>query len=182
MEKETIKIANHILLVENADERKFLRKKTKNLDPQLFAQKEFQKEMRSIIAMMRVFMREANGVGLSANQVGIPYRFFIARAPERDGKWKQYVFFNPLIKKFSKEKETIEEGCLSVPGKFGPVERAFSLSLEALNLQGKKINLTARGLLARICQHEIDHLDGVLFIDRAKYVEDIAESPASPQI
>lgn len=182
MEKNKLKIANHILLIENLEEKKFLRKKTHELDPALLLEKDFQKEMRSVLTTMRLLMHEANGVGLSANQAGIPYRFFIARAPEKNGRWKQYAFFNPVIKKFSKEKEVSEEGCLSVPGKFGPVERSFSLTLEAYNLQGKKIKLIARGLLARICQHEINHLDGILFIDKAKYIEDIAKSSASPQI
>lgn len=128
-------------------------------------------QIREILKVMRVRMKLANGVGLSANQVGINERFFVAEVPDSQGKPKFYSIFNPQIIKTSKGKtETIEEGCLSVPETFGPVERFSEVTLVGQDANGKKVRIKAWGLLARVFQHEVDHLDGKLFIDRAKRV------------
>lgn len=177
-----IKSSNHILTVETPKEEKFLREKTKEIDPKLLKSKDFQKEMREIIEKMRALMAHADGVGLSANQAGIPLKFFIAHAILKNGKIKTHTIFNPKITKISKTKETSDEGCLSVPNKFGPVERPLSVILEGYNLQGKKMKIKASGLLARIFQHETDHLNGILFIDKAKYVKEMDEGGKTPSI
>lgn len=174
--------ADHILCIENKTEEKFLRTKTREIPRAEISLSETKKELRKVVETMRRLMVKAEGVGLSANQAGMPYRFFIARVMDRNGKWKQYTLLNPKIIKKSREKETAEEGCLSIPFRFGPVERSSEVTVEATNLLGKPQKIEAKGLLARIFQHEIDHLEGVLFIDKAKFVEDIRKSVKTQQI
>ena len=143
------------------------------------------KELRHLVKDMRATMNEANGVGLSANQVGISKRFFVAQLPATDEPQKFYAIFNPVITKRSKELETHEEGCLSIPLTFGDVERAHVITLEGHAVHGKKVVVKAQGLLARIFQHELDHLDGKLFVDVAKNVRKHSledETPHSGEI
>lgn len=111
---------------------------------------------------MRETMREADGVGLAANQVGVSKRILIAA----DGEDIIYELINPYCEA-SEGDEIGVEGCLSVPGKYGEVPRSTKIVVTALNRNGQKIRLTAEGLLARILQHEVDHLDGILFTDKA---------------
>ncbi len=92
--------------------------------------------------------------------------------------YKFFAIFNPQIVKFSEEKILMEEGCLSVPGIWGGVERPEKITLVGFDKNGKKLKIKAWGLLARIFQHEIDHLNGILFIDKAKQVYKI---PAGKQ-
>jgi len=154
-----------ILLIKNKKEEQFLRSKTIKFDFSKFTKKEIQETIKK----MREIMKRANGVGLSANQVGIPYRFFIAQVPDSQGKQKFYAIFNPEIIKISNdETETIEEGCLSVPDTYGPVKRNYRVTLIGRDKNGKRIKIKAWGLLARVFQHEVDHLSGGLFIDKAK--------------
>jgi peptide deformylase len=123
-------------------------------------------ELRAMIREMFGLMYAANGIGLAANQVGLPYRLFVlnlkasAEAPE-----EEHVFINPVI---TSRKGTAEgeEGCLSLPGLYAQVKRSERAVLNAYDLDGQEINLELDGLFARAAQHEIDHLDGVLFIDR----------------
>jgi peptide deformylase len=107
-------------------------------------------------------MHESDGVGLAANQVGVSKRILIAV----DGDEIIYELINPCCENSEGEEIGIE-GCLSVPGKYGEVSRAANVVVTALNRKGQKIRLTAEGLLARILQHEMDHLDGILFTDKA---------------
>lgn len=162
-----------ILLVLNKKEENFLRKRTKKIENDQLKDKVFMRELRVVVKKMRDIMKHANGVGLSANQVGIPYRFFVAQVPDAQGKQKFYSIINPEISKLSEEKITIEEGCLSVPMKYGSVPRSHYLILSGNDLNGKKIKIKAWGLLARVFQHEVDHLDGKLFLDRASEVHSI---------
>jgi len=118
-------------------------------------------------------MKRANGVGLSANQIGLNERFFVAEAPDSQGKQKFYAVFNPNITKLSEEISTVEEGCLSVPETWGPTPRSYRITLEGQDIKGKKVKFKVWGLLARIFQHEVDHLDGHLFVDRAKNLRKI---------
>jgi len=148
-----------IYTVNNKEQEKFLRRKASCFD---FA-KHDKKEIREIIKNMRLEMTKAIGLGLSANQVGLDMRLFVAKAGG-----KQYAIFNPVITKFSKETVLMEEGCLSVPEIFGTVERPEKITLEGYDTSGKKIKIKAWGLLARVFQHETDHLNGILFIDRTK--------------
>jgi peptide deformylase len=148
-----------IWTINNKEQEKFLRRKASEFD---FTKHE-KKEIREIIKNMRLEMAKALGIGLSANQLGMDMKLFIAKA---DGK--QYSIFNPVITKFSKETAIMEEGCLSVPEIYGEVERPEKITLEGFDAIGKKIKIKAWGLLARIFQHETDHLNGILFIDKAK--------------
>lgn len=152
-----------ILTIESKKNEKYLRTPVSPLD---FAQ-ENPEELRVLIREMRGAMREARGVGLSANQVGVSKRLFIAQVPNVEGRQKFYAVLNPEIIKASKEKVSATEGCLSIPNWFGDVLRHSSLTLTGISSAGKKLKIKAWGLLARVFQHELDHLDGVLFIDKA---------------
>lgn len=163
----------NIVTIQNKKDEKFLRKKTRNFD---FA-KYTKKEIRELIKTMRVAMREANGIGLSANQIGLDIKVFVAQVPDDQGRQKFYAIFNPELTKLSAEKNNMEEGCLSVPEKFGMVERPDQTTLEGMDQNGKKIKIKAWGLLARVFQHEVDHLNGALFIDKAKSVQTIPAEP-----
>lgn len=118
-------------------------------------------EIERIIADMTETMWHQVGIGLAATQVGLPYRILVMD----DGKGGAQALINPVIESRS---GTIreEEGCLSLPGVFGVVERSKTISVKAMDADGKPVSLEATGLKARIVQHELDHLDGVLFIDR----------------
>lgn len=121
--------------------------------------------LRDLIAEMFELMRAAQGVGLAANQVDLPYRVFVANLGGERGEDKDLVFINPVISA-PKGSEEAEEGCLSIPELYAPVRRPATVNVSAYNLAGEEIQATLDGLLARVVQHEIDHLDGILFIDR----------------
>ena len=109
-------------------------------------------------------MYNANGIGLAAIQIGIPKRIIVMDI-SKDGKKNPLFFVNPIIKNQHKEKTTYEEGCLSVPNYFAEVDRPKYCEVEYLDYNGKEKVLKANGLLATCIQHEMDHLEGVLFID-----------------
>ena len=115
---------------------------------------------RRLIKDMIDTMREAPGVGLAAPQVGVMERIFVWEVEEEHG-----ALINPEIVKRSRKRITEEEGCLSLPGLVYPVERNYEVSVRALDQNGNQIEIAGEDLLARVFQHEIDHLDGVLFID-----------------
>ena len=118
---------------------------------------------RRLIEDMIETMKSSEGVGLAATQVGVSKRIIVFN-PSCD-EWRADALINPVIvKKRGGEKK--EEGCLSLPGINGPVRRSTYLLVEGLDIKWKPACFEARGLLARILQHEIDHLDGILFIDR----------------
>lgn len=116
---------------------------------------------RRLIADMFETMREAPGVGLAATQVGVLDRIFVWEVEERHG-----AVVNPVIVERSDDEDEDEEGCLSLPGLLFPVRRSERVVIEGLDENGDAIRLEGSELLARVFQHEIDHLDGVLFIDR----------------
>lgn len=118
-------------------------------------------EIQELIEAMFMLMKEKKGAGLAAIQTGTPLRLFIV-----DYKNEKRVFINPEIKKISVKKSAAEEGCLSVPDVFLRIERSSRVEVEAIDRYGKKFNLKANGMLARIIQHEIDHLDGIIFTDK----------------
>jgi peptide deformylase len=122
-------------------------------------------ELRALIADMRETMKAYSGVGLAANQVGIARRVLVVDVPLDDEHRAQLALVNPKITK-REGNEVGEEGCLSIPGVWEDVARARSVHVEALDEHGKSIELEAEGYLARALQHEVDHLDGVLFVDR----------------
>ena len=120
-------------------------------------------EDRKLVKNMIDTMYAENGVGLAANQVGVLKRVFVASHDQVKGH--EQVYINPrIIKKEGTVKEF--EGCLSVPEYYEPVKRAKKVWLRAMDLGGRPVEVKAEGLLSRIFQHEIDHLDGILFIDR----------------
>jgi peptide deformylase len=123
-------------------------------------------ELRNIIAGMFDLMYEHEGVGLAANQVDLPYRLFVSNV-EGDPAVKEAecVFINPVLSA-GHEQDEDEEGCLSIPGIRAPVRRNSKIKIQAYDLAGNEIFGELDGLMARIVQHETDHLDGVLFIDR----------------
>ena len=110
-------------------------------------------------------MYSANGIGLAAIQIGIPKRIIVMDI-SRDKDIKKPIFFvNPVIKEKNLEKSTYEEGCLSVPDQFAEIDRPSKCEIEYLDYNGEKQLLKAEGLLATCIQHEMDHLEGILFID-----------------
>jgi peptide deformylase len=119
-------------------------------------------EIRRMAADMIDTMYDEVGIGLAAPQVGISLRLVVI-ADEESREARALV--NPVITEQGGQ-ATAEEGCLSIPGIFAPVTRAAWVTVEARNLDGEPVTVKGRGLLARVLQHEIDHLDGILFIDR----------------
>jgi peptide deformylase len=117
-------------------------------------------EVRAFVDAMFETMDANKGVGLAANQVGKAVRVAVIDADE-----KRITLINPRITKVGAEREAEEEGCLSIPEIFAEVTRPLTVTLEALDRDGKPYTLEADGLLARAIQHEIDHLDGILFLD-----------------
>jgi peptide deformylase len=122
-------------------------------------------ELRDIVAEMFELMYAAQGVGLAANQVNLPLRLFIVNTSGDAEEGEKHVFINPVLSK-GKGSEIEDEGCLSLPGVYGPVNRSRTIHVEAFGLQGDAISMDLDGLLARVVQHETDHLDGIMFLDR----------------
>ena len=110
-------------------------------------------------------MYAANGIGLAAIQIGIPKRIIVMDISKSDENKKPMFFVNPIIKNKDKELSTYEEGCLSVPNYFAEIERPKKCDVEFLDYNGNKKVLNAEGLFATCIQHEMDHLEGILFID-----------------
>jgi peptide deformylase len=137
---------------------------------------EFGGDLQTLIDDMVDTMRDAPGVGLAAPQVGVPLQVIVVEyAEKKDDEEKQvspklYAVVNPEITRFSEDREIGTEGCLSIPGFVGDVERSLEVTIKGLNRRGKPVRIKAAGWLARIFQHEVDHLNGVLFIDRAEKV------------
>jgi peptide deformylase len=122
-------------------------------------------ELRQIVRTMFGLMYENKGIGLAANQVDLPLRLFIVNLKADPHEGEEMVFLNPVIS-FPKGSDEAEEGCLSVPGVYGNVIRPKQVRINAYSLEGKEIDMVVTDLLARCVQHELDHLDGVLFLDR----------------
>ncbi len=110
-------------------------------------------------------MYASKGIGLAANQVDLPLRLFVLNLAAKPGEGEEMVFLNPVIG-LPKGSEEAEEGCLSLPGLYANVIRPKQVRVNAYNLEGKEYSADVTGLLARCIQHELDHLDGVLFTDR----------------
>jgi peptide deformylase len=122
-------------------------------------------EERALMDDMLETMYEAPGIGLAAIQIGVPIRIIVMDISRDENKKEPRFFVNPVIKNKNKEMAKYEEGCLSVPDQFAEIERPNTCEVEYLDYDGKKKLLKADGLLATCIQHEIDHLEGVLFID-----------------
>jgi len=123
---------------------------------------EFDDDLRRLVARMKDLMQEANGVGLAATQVGVLRRVFVF-SPEED---RVHALVNPSLEPRSSENETDDEGCLSIQGVTVPVERVTAVRLEGRDENGAEVAYDLEGMAARIAQHEYDHLDGKLMLDR----------------
>ena len=122
-------------------------------------------EERKLMDDMLETMYAANGIGLAAIQIGVPKRIIVMDISKKENEKNPMFFVNPVIIKKNIEKATYEEGCLSVPNQFAEIDRPSSCEVEYLDYDGNKKNLKAEGLLATCIQHEMDHLEGILFID-----------------
>ena len=122
-------------------------------------------EERALMDDMLDTMYDAPGIGLAAIQIGVPKRIIVMDISRNEDKKEPRYFVNPVIKNKNEEKIKYEEGCLSVPDQFAEIERPNACEVEYLDYEGKKQILNADGLLATCIQHEMDHLEGVLFID-----------------
>ena len=147
---------------------------------------EFGSGLQTLIDDMVETMRAAPGVGLAATQVGESLQVIVveyaekSEEEEKQAPPKLYTVVNPEILRPSQEIEKGTEACLSIPGFLGEVERVASLTVKGQNRRGQPIRIKAKGWLARIFQHEIDHLDGVLFTDRALWVRKIEDGEEVP--
>jgi peptide deformylase len=151
---------------------------------------QFDKDLQALINDMIETMREAPGVGLAAPQVNIPLQLAVIEYAEDEDeeenedapppKKKLYVIINPEITKVSEEKVMGIEGCLSIPGLVGEVERHEAIQVKALNRHGQPYKIKADGWMARIFQHEIDHLHGVMFTDKATSVWKPSDDDETP--
>jgi len=122
-------------------------------------------ELVRLVREMFGRMYEHNGIGLAANQVDLPLRLFIINLNAKPDEGEEFVFINPVLSK-PKGNEESEEGCLSFPELYGPVTRPKLITVQAYNLRGEEVRMDLNGMLARAVQHEYDHLDGVVFVDR----------------
>ncbi len=132
---------------------------------------DFNADLQQLIEDIIETMRDEPGVGLAAPQLNISQRLIVVEYPEDDSipnlKPKVFVLANPKLTQVSDEKVKEIEGCLSVPNLFGEVERSQSITVRGQNRHGKDVTIKSSGWLARIFQHEIDHINGILFVDRA---------------
>jgi peptide deformylase len=136
--------------------------------------KQFGPDLKALADDMLETMRAANGLGLAAPQVGLLLRLFVAELPEDEDdpqSGKPFVLVNPEVAKASQHAVEGEEGCLSVPTWYGLVSRPEWVVVKAKDVSGKPIRIKTEGLLARVLLHEMDHLDGVLFVDRVESPE-----------
>lgn len=168
-----------VTIVQNGD--KVLRKISKEVPLSSITQPKFKK----IIEDMSIALNsQYDGVAIAAPQIAQSFRIFVVSGKVFDEDFingtkpvvhsphPNVVFINPFIKKISKDKKLMAEGCLSVRPIYGKVRRATRVTVEAYDQHGKKFTMDGSGLLAHIFQHEIDHLDGILFIDKAKDLHD----------
>ena len=127
--------------------------------------KKVTKEEQLLMDDMLETMYDAKGIGLAAIQIGVPKRIIVMDLSKENGKKEPRYFVNPIIKNKNKKLVTYEEGCLSVPGQFAEIDRPSECEVEYLDYNGNKKILKTDGLFATCIQHEIDHLEGILFID-----------------
>lgn len=156
-----------------------LREVSKSVPLELIRTPKIQKILKE---MSEALASQDDGVAIAAPQIGYALRIFVVskkveniikKRDEADPAGEDLVFINPILKKISKERKIVEEGCLSVRYLYGKVSRGHKATVQAFDKDGNKFERGGTGLLAQVFQHEMDHLDGILFIDKAKYVEEI---------
>lgn len=145
---------------------------------------DFGPELQELIDDMIETMRAEPGIGLAANQVGVSKQVVVVEFPEddekEDAKPRLYIVVNPEFTKLSKETVVGTEGCLSLPGFLGNVDRHEEVVVKGLSRRGQPITLKVKGWTARVFQHEIDHLNGIMFVDRAEQVWKAEEQEEQP--
>ncbi|MEX5721224.1 peptide deformylase [Geodermatophilus maliterrae] len=132
---------------------------------------EFDERLRRLVLDMFASMREADGVGLAANQIGVDARVFVIDCPDARGDDVVGYVVNPELTVLGPAEgepaeELTEEGCLSVPGPYADLSRAFRARVDGVDVKGRPVSIEATGMAARCLQHEVDHLDGVVYVDR----------------
>lgn len=147
---------NMLLPIQTGENNPILRSRSQPVE-------EISSKIKELALNMAETMEVKDGIGLAAPQIGQLLRIIVVKPrPQQE----TMILINPEIKKSSRKKEVMVEGCLSLPGLEIPVARAVKISGQALNLKGKKIKIKAKGLAARVIQHEVDHLEGVLIVDK----------------
>ena len=128
----------------------------------------FDYALAALVEDMFASMREVNGVGLAANQIGVDARVFVIECPDADGNVTVAAVVNPVLElpPPPRELDVAHEGCLSVPGQFTGSPRAANAAVDGFDVEGNPIRIEGTGLLARCLQHECDHLDGIVYVDR----------------
>ena len=131
----------------------------------------FDQALRRLVLDMFASMREADGVGLAANQIGVDARVFVIDCPDADGEDVVGYVVNPVLALpgpvgDEPAEEVTEEGCLSVPGPYAELPRAFRARVDGVDVKGDPMSIEATGMAARCLQHEMDHLDGTVYVDR----------------
>ncbi|MEU2349805.1 peptide deformylase [Modestobacter sp. NPDC049651] len=130
----------------------------------------FDRELRHLVLDMFASMVAADGVGLAANQIGVDARVFVMDCPDADGEDVAGYCVNPVLTVLDPHEgepatETTEEGCLSVPGPYAELERGFRARVDGVDVHGQPVSIEATGMAARCLQHEVDHLDGTVYVD-----------------
>ncbi|MCJ7531684.1 MAG: peptide deformylase [Anaerolineales bacterium] len=147
---------------------------------------EYGEDLQRLIDDMVETMRQEPGIGLAAPQVSVSQRVIVVEYGDENDDVdepappKLYVVINPEITRFSEEREISTEGCLSVPGLLGDVERSLEVTVKGKSRRGQLVKIKAKGWLARIFQHEVNHLDGFLFIDKAIKVWEMSDDAPGP--
>ena len=132
---------------------------------------EFDRDLRRLVLDMFASMEAADGVGLAANQIGVDARVFVIDCPDADGQDVLGYVVNPVLTVLEPvggepAEEVTEEGCLSVPGPYAELPRAFRARVDGVDVAGDPVSIEATGMAARCLQHEVDHLDGTVYVDR----------------
>ncbi|MCZ6837040.1 MAG: peptide deformylase [Planctomycetota bacterium] len=138
----------------------------------------FDKTLQAVAVRMIELMYDADGIGLAAPQVGLPWRLFVTRPPEDDPNAQTQgagcVYVNPTMQITTRDMDVHEEGCLSLPGIRVDIRRPIEVTLQAMEVDGQPVSLSRDDFMARVWQHEIDHLNGVLIIDKMNPMDRIA--------
>lgn len=163
---ETSEITRSVETEESSRRRREARKEIRVIGDPVLKERarevtQFDRSLRKLARRMIRIMKDAPGVGLAAPQVGVLQRLLVYDVDD-----DPHILVNPVLEDFSEQREEGDEGCLSVPGVTMPVERALSVRVRGLDEHGEAVDFVAEGLEARVIQHETDHLDGVLIVDR----------------
>ena len=145
---------------------RIVKKPSKILSKKLEPVKEITPQIKKLLLNMRKTMKEAVGVGLAANQIGQDIQLFIIDEELAKEYNAPAVYINPEIKEYSKQTEELEEGCLSIPETWLKIKRSKKVKVKTTDEAGKKHKFIAKGVLARVLQHEYDHLQGILITDK----------------